>query len=393
MNLINTDEKRNLSSLFILYVVIVFSNWSVLLRFTGFTGLSFYALFIIGIFTVLYNYKTDIIALNHRLLNLIPSAIFLALVIVFLLGNPIANNKEYFTGSDADDALNQAAGALLTGEYPYQNLTYLGNAISPLPGAVLIAVPFVWIFHNSGVQNLFWIAIYLILVYYYCNRVMTAVILAGGLLLMMPLVSYQIAVGSDHLSNSIYVLLGFYLADKIIEGNYKIRVIALVLFFTGICLSSRLNFVLLLPLFGMYLARKYEIRRALYITIAVTAAFCSVTLPFYFYQPDEFAPLHTSYKLNRFNDILPFSEIIVPLFSLVAGGLFLVIKRGGHSFDKFLQSAIIVLSFPVAAGVLLRSLQTGQTEPGYSSYSSFFLPFILLVFLTNFFNETAAKRN
>ena len=65
------------------------------------------------------------------------------IVVAFFVLYPVANTHAPGTGSDDDDALNLGALALLTGRFPYSQTTYLGNALHHLPGAFVLAVPFV----------------------------------------------------------------------------------------------------------------------------------------------------------------------------------------------------------------------------------------------------------
>src|SRR5689334_12248535 len=79
----------------------------------------------------------------------------LLLLAVVLFIYPIANVHASMRGSDRDDALLDATAALLRGEYPYSRPTYLGNPITPLPGALLLAIPFV-VIGNVALANFFW---------------------------------------------------------------------------------------------------------------------------------------------------------------------------------------------------------------------------------------------
>ena len=45
---------------------------------------------------------------------------------------------------------------LASGRYPYTATTYLGNPITPLPGALLLAAPFWWVTGSAAWQNVAW---------------------------------------------------------------------------------------------------------------------------------------------------------------------------------------------------------------------------------------------
>lgn len=384
---LNIRSDRAVYSLFFFFVA-VFSSWTVLERFTGYYGISLYAVISGLIIGFIPQYWQTIQKIKPRLVYLVPFFVIIILSSLFLILNPIANNKDYFGGSDSDDALNQAATALLEGKYPYNELTYLGNAITPMPGAVLIAVPFVAVFGNSGTQNLFWISVFLLFLFFHFNKKHLASALGGLLLLSLPLILYQLAIGSDHLANAIYVLLAFIMLDKYLGKNQSLLYVVAVLN-VGIALSSRVNFTLLFPLFFFYGGYKYGWRRSLFTTGMSLLVFIIVTLPFYLYNPDGFAPLHTRYKLDRFNNVLPNAQLIVPAVSLLTGILVIVLKRKMILLNDFLLSSAIVLFIPVLSGVILRSLQESHPSLGYSSYSTFFIPFVIVLFLTKFLGRDA----
>ena len=80
----------------------------------------------------------------------------LILIIIFIVAYPIANSGAFGVGSDRDEALNIATTDLLNGRYPYYQKTYHNNPITPMPGSLFLAVPFV-LAGNSAYQNFFWL--------------------------------------------------------------------------------------------------------------------------------------------------------------------------------------------------------------------------------------------
>jgi len=45
--------------------------------------------------------------------------------------------------------------AMFDGKYPYYETSFLGNPISPMPGALLIALPF-YVLGWTALQNIVW---------------------------------------------------------------------------------------------------------------------------------------------------------------------------------------------------------------------------------------------
>jgi len=83
----------------------------------------------------------------------------LLLIAAFIVLYPVARSGLFGPGSDRDDALNVALQALLSGHYPYYAQTYLGNPPTPMPGALLLALPF-FALGTSAWQNLFWLPVF-----------------------------------------------------------------------------------------------------------------------------------------------------------------------------------------------------------------------------------------
>jgi hypothetical protein len=297
----------------------------------------------------------------------------LVLLAFVLVVYPAANSGLMGGGSDSDDALTIAASELLQGEHPYSRLTYLGNPISPLPGAVLLAVPFV-LLGNVAFQNVFWLAIFL----WSARRILQdgrqALLLMWTILILSPVVSQQLAAGSDYLANSLYVLLfslGFIHACSEKERAGWQKLLAAVLL--GIALSSRANFLLLLPLLFAAVGQRVGWKEAAgYSTVAVLS-FLVMTVPFYLWNPAEFSPLHTREELGQFRDVLPYAGVVVPGISLLAAlGLAL---RENRRLTQYLNHAAVVQAVPVLSGILLLSARSGSLNFVFARFGVFFLFF------------------
>ena len=89
------------------------------------------------------------------------AAVGAALVATFVLGFPAALGDAMGVGSDRADALDVALSRLAHGLYPYDGVTYLGNPITPLPGALLMAAPFVRLTGHAAWQNVAWLVLLL----------------------------------------------------------------------------------------------------------------------------------------------------------------------------------------------------------------------------------------
>ena len=313
---------------------------------------------------------------DKRLLWLVVVA-FLVLLVLFIILYPIANSGLLGSGSDRDEALNIATSELLKGHYPYYLKTYFGNPITPMPGSLFLAVPFVLI-GNSAYQNLFWFFLFLYTLNYLFNNKQHGVSVLFVILALAPCVMLEYVTGGDLLANSIYVFVFIVWAVIIISKNEKsIWKKILIAVLLGLSLSSRSNFILLLPLvFSAYVKNNGWKSAIVYLAIS-GFTFLLLTVPFYLYDPQGFSPLHTINKLNQFQDILPKAGLIVPLVSGIIG---LILSFSQNTkISTLLINCTIVLAIPVLIGIVLQSIMFHTLDFSFAGYG---LPFV-------FFGSTA----
>jgi len=382
---------------FFLIFVFIFPSSGVLNKFLGIYGILFYCVFIL-IFFYFFFISPHLKSYNFSSLH-IHIASFISVMILFVLFlfiYPIANNHMYFGGSDSDNALNIAVHDLLKLQYPYYTKTYLGNAITPMPGSLILAVPFV-LLGTSAYQNFFWIFLFFLFLIKYLKDRRSASYLFLILFFLVPLLPYHIFTGSDYIANSIYVLLLLYMFYYSIENSKKKIFSLLAAFIFGLALSSRPIYLLLLPVIFALLFRKCQFTDTLIYVGCIIFGFLLITLPFYLYDTVNFSPLHNIDKLTVFNDILPHTEIIVPLFSITAGLALIMLSKHNLDFDFLIISCSIVLIIPVLSGFLLASVQAGLINYRYTFYSSYFLFFVVVplwnkIFSLTFHADTTDRR-
>jgi len=90
-------------------------------------------------------------------LPLLVAACVAVLAGAFVVGVPRAYHDAMGVGSDRANALDVALTQIARGLYPYSATTYLGNPITPLPGALLLAAPFWWVTGSAAWQNVAWL--------------------------------------------------------------------------------------------------------------------------------------------------------------------------------------------------------------------------------------------
>lgn len=298
--------------------------------------------------------------------------VLLALVTLgVLLVYPLAD-AGIVGGSDSDQSLVQATEALLAGRHPYLERTYLGNPLTQMPGALLLAIPFV-LLGNIALQNLVWLALYAWGLVRLLGDERRALGALGLTLALSPGLLHALAIGTDYVANSLFVLLpALWLLHQSATDRPGRRLGAALLL--GLALSSRANFLLILPLLAAALARRSAPRHAAQALLPTLLTAALVTLPLLLYDPAAFAPLHTVSELGRFDAILPGAGWLIPgaalLLALLLGG-----RAATGTTAGFLSAAAVVQALPVLAGLLLTSLALGRPDFQFASFGIFFLFF------------------
>lgn len=391
-------DSRSLISVFVFAVFLLVPSCDTLLKYFGTKGVAAYL--IIGFLFLLAAYKfvlpVFLSRLTERQADVLALLTFAALTAFVLIVYPLANSGRLGAGSDADDALVAGVGELFAGRYPYYAATYLGNPISPLPGAMLLSIPFVLI-RFVALQNVFWLGAFFLVVRKFLKSGAFALILLWTILIFSPTVMQNLATGADYAANTIYVLLAMWLMVETISDRdapaWK-KILPTVLF--GVALSSRSNFLLLAPLLFSALVQNAGLRTAIKYCAIAGAVFLLVTLPFYLYDPTGFAPLYVqSSKLTKIEDVLPFARFVVPLASAALAALLSIQKMGADCAVLFRNSAVVQI-FILLFTALVSSIHLGKLDlffgqSGYGMFTLFFGSLAVWMFLHNNKNVSALE--
>ncbi|MEO7660685.1 MAG: hypothetical protein ABIV48_13805 [Pyrinomonadaceae bacterium] len=363
-------------------VFLLVPSFDTLLKYFGTPGLAVY--FIVGTGLIIIGYRY-VITPFHSLVSE-RQAIYLAiftfvfLTVITAYVYPIANSGRFGGGTDIDDAMIIGASEIIQGHYPYYRQTYLGGWISPMPGTILLSVPFVFI-NLLPYQNIFWLLLFFIAVRANLKSNVYALGLLWTILLFSPTFYQVLVTGSDHISNTLYVLIGMWFMVRSISDRGSSlwqRLWPTVLF--GIGLSSRSNFLLLVPLLISVLAQNSDRKLAFKYVALAGLVFSSVTLPFWLYDPGAFTPLVVqSYKIQVLEGVLPYARIIIPGSAFILSLVFSCTRMEKDCAVLFRNSAIVQL-FVLLFSSILFALQTGQLTlfMGTSGYGMFTLFFGLL---------------
>jgi hypothetical protein len=296
--------------------------------------------------------------------------LFLVLTVAFAVLYPISLRHDVNSGSDREDALRVGLNAIRHHEYPYDAVTYLGNPITPLPGALFLAAPFFALGHVSW-QNILWLALFFLFTVRFFRHRATALFFLAVSLLFTPAILGDFVSGGDYSTNFFYLAIA--IACFCWSHNRALYLCVPAALFLGVTLSSRVPYIVaLIPLLALTLQRTSGFRTAgLFAVILIAAA--AVTLPI-------FAPHPIMRLLEQFGqqssklDFLPsmlHAEYTLPL---LAGGVaccaFVVRMDLPRLFLIFSAASFVMMGPPVVSLAF-----NGKNEFSYLAICV--LPFVL----------------
>ncbi len=352
-------------------------SFGIVERYTGAAGI---ALYVASVSIILWVGR-EFVASSPRawaraLAPWMVAATIAILVAVFLVVYPVVNSATPGIGSDRDDALNIATTNLLRWQHPYWQVTYLGNPITPLPGSLVLAAPFVMLLGNSAYQNFFWLGVLAVMVSRRLRGSWTALLLLWVLFLASPMVTHELLVGGDLFANSIFVMVAaVWLADTASDpraGRVKKLTIAS---FLGLTLASRAPFAIVLPLLYVAIGRSASWRDARHLTGMAALVAGLLVAPLFLYDPRTFAPLHTATIFTRLGE----HGLLVEGLVIIASGIVVWACartfHASHHAGQLLTSCAAALFVPVFGGVALESFSHGRVVFAFAEYGLFFTVF------------------
>lgn len=316
---------------------------------------------------------------------------WLLIVAVYFVVYPITLRHLFGGGSDSENAMATAATDLLHWHFPYYRRTFLNNAITPMPGSLLLAIPFL-LLGRVSYQLLLWLAIFIFFTTRYFRLQSTSLAFLVITILASAGAMEEFVVGADYLLNATYIAFGVWWLAEAYDTNSRLRWLSVV--FLGIALSSRVIYVVVPPLIFAYLLQTKGFTTALRCLSVMLAIATGITLPFYLHDPSHFSPLHVAGKLA----FLPHPAARLMMIALPA--LALLIACTG--FLQRLTLPRIYLLMGLATGVmlfttellqlvLLRFSTTAWIELEYLAASVLFLNLWAFYRLDDQLVETPAK--
>ena len=299
------------------------------------------------------------------------------LVLLFAQLYPILDSGQLGFFSDRDEALDVAVRQLLSGQYPYHcravsGIHYgcpsVGNPIAPLPGGLILSLPFVYAW-GSAAQSFFWLIVFYLASRRYTASSGIASVHLLSVLLLSPVLIAELLTGGDLIANTLAVTSLLLIALRARSPvPWILSGLAL-----GIALSWRGHFLLIAVPLIVYHIRWGQLDKLLAVGGAAAVSATLVTLPFWLWDPQAFSPFSIQQRFNQFDHIIPHGNLIAVGVS-TAVGLALGYRAIDH--DQLLIACAVVLITPFLFAAILFSVD--QARPtllffGWYAISSLFL--------------------
>jgi hypothetical protein len=357
-----------------LFFFLVLPSTRAIFKYAPTSPLTLTVLYALMVMLIVYCFHNEVIKINFQKRISYNTYIYLVLIFVVTIiwfVYPIADGlKLQMRGSDQDDCVIIGANLLLSFNHPYTQNSYYGNPCSPGVGMLVLYLPIVF-FNLYEFGSVISGAAALIIVQRYTLSIFktaffTTLVFIGLFQLEM------LVVGSDlFVIGCGLVIVSLELTKAILKRNFfGIIWIALL---TGLLSSTRLNFLVLVPIFTIFIFLHWK-RAAVYFGIM---SLCVAIIPssyIYFHSPTEFSPLHL---LDKSNLLLGGGlKEIAAGFSVVAFfcGAYLV-KRSVHNIPFAVFIALAPSLLAVAMGdLIMRHSKFGEWEG-----ANYLLPLIPLV--------------
>jgi hypothetical protein len=290
--------------------------------------------------------------------------------ILHMIVFPMAQRKA--DRNDSYDGMLVSSAQLLHLHFPYYVRSFKGAPITPMPGALLLALPF-QILGSVSLQNLFWLGIFMWFAAQFFRFRSTAFAFILVTVLASARTLVDILVGADYPINWMYICISTVLFLNSSKGPLRWKYVASGILL-GVALSSRPTYALVLsPLILAYLSQQVGVMaglRRIALPLSVTVA---VTLPFYLYDPAHFTPFHVTDRLAFLPERLqhPVVVLLIVLAVVTACTGFLIRLTLPR---LFLLAGVASAALLVPPGLILAlGPNTSFLLLGYSSASACFL--------------------
>ena len=290
-------------------------------------------------------------------LPVVVAVVVAVLVVAFVLGPPAADARALGVGSDRANALDVAVTRLLAGDYPWAATTYLGNPLSPLPGAMLMATPFVLLTGSAAAQNVVWTVLLLPVLNGGLRlrpgpTLLWALVVLGGLEVLR-----EFLVGDDLVVSSVPALVAVLWTLRVAEhGSTRRLVLAAAVL--GLATCTRPHLALVVVVVAVAAGTLGGWRRGVLVGGVAALVWTALIVPFLLGGLARFTPLHVAAKVTGERG-LSAGIVVVAAAALALLAVVLVIVRPSTPAEvAWLCAAILVA--PTVLSVVRHALSGGE---------------------------------
>lgn len=280
-----------------------------------------------------------------------------------------AHYPEWNARVDRDEALDLAVRELLAGRPPYRAVTPLGNPVSPLPGSLSLAVPFV-LLGSSAYQNWGWGALAL-----WCAARRwgaTATLLALLASFASPAFAQEWLFGGDLITVAL-ASAGAVACIVVAVERPALRKWASVAL--GIALLTRPNVAFVFVSLAAWAVRTRRTREVLPMLALAAALAGALLAAFYLWDPAHFSPLHIARKFEhgQYGNLTVALTVAMLLAACALGAARWF--RGEEHVRLFLELAL-VQTVPLVMMVIAQSIDARQLSFAFLKERYGVVPFV-----------------
>lgn len=367
MNLLPVDSSSATSEgvspardLWILALLLAFPSTGFVQKYTGLAGVAVYVIGFVVALLLIKRFGGYCAPWLRKHFGWLATLAMAGLVVGFAVLHPLEDGRGGSgKSSDRDEGLNLAVTRMAEGLSPYYPQNPDAGPLSVLPGAAVLAAPFVAL-GDSSYQDIFWLGAFLFAARHVFRDKALALVLTFVPLALSPAAQFEFISGGDVIANGIYMALFLLLAAETWSAPNASplrRGIACLLL--GVAMASRPNFLLLTPLLAAVLYRRAGFPKASMGVTLVMVAAIGITLPFYLHDPQGFTPLLAKQKLAVIDSSLPWaSKAMIGMTALtgVLGGVALLRHPLGGLNQAFFRWCAWVTLCPMVCAVVAVSV-------------------------------------
>jgi hypothetical protein len=284
-------------------------------------------------------------------------------VLLFAVFYPLAHSGILGPGSDRDDGLNVALHALMGLHDPYRMTSFLGNPLTPMPGALILALPF-YLIGNSAFQNLFWVPVFCWWAQKWFGSTSAALWCVLIFIVGCPASLRDFVTGGDYLVNALYVAIAMDIAFVALHSERKWYLYAAAILLS-VAISSRPIYAMVVPVLAGAVFQFRGARRMVEFLVLVGLAYAVLNGPLYFHDPSHFPTVPIAKKISDIPSWFH-APLVLPAIGALIGGCSFIIRMDRARIFGLTALSLVPLFYIVLTYRLLTHVLLGVASIEYS---------------------------